>query len=76
MIDERTRQMIEMYLPNPPDPELNDGEYYYLQSTMKGEQVIKVYPLDIFPVRDGTEYGIAQVFEPLVVDTPAFAHVQ
>ena len=44
MIDERTRQMIEMYLPNPPDPELNDGEYYYLQSTMKGEQVIKVYP--------------------------------
>jgi hypothetical protein len=60
MIDERTKQMIETYLPNPPDPELNDGEYYYLQSTMKGEQVIKVYPLDIFPVRDGTEYGIYQ----------------
>ncbi len=60
MIDERTRQMIETYLPNPPDPTLEDGEYYYLQSTMKGEQIIKVFPLDIFPVRDGTEYGIYQ----------------
>ena len=27
MIDERTRQMIETYLPNPPDPDLNEGEY-------------------------------------------------
>lgn len=25
---------------------------------------------------DGTEYGIAKVFEPLVVDSSAFAHVQ
>jgi len=57
MIDERTRQMIEYYLPNPPDPDLGDNEYYWLQEGM-GSRVIRVMPLDIFPVRDGTEYGI------------------
>ena len=57
MIDDRTRQMIEYYLPNPPDPDLEDGEYYWLQEGLTS-RVIKVYPLDIFPVKDGTEYGI------------------
>lgn len=58
MIDERTRQMIEMYLPNPPDPDLEPGEYYWLQEGMNGSRVIKVYALDIFPMKDGTEYGL------------------
>lgn len=52
---DRERQMIEEYLPNPPDPTLGDGEYYYLQN----ERVIRVYPLDILPNKDGgTCYGI------------------
>ena len=58
MIDDRTRQMIEYYLPNPPDPDLEDGEYYFLQEGFERARVIKVYTLDILPVRDGTEYGI------------------
>lgn len=57
---ERERQMIAEYLPGEPDPKLRDGEYYYLQSTMGGERVIKVFPLDILPYHDGTEYGIYQ----------------
>jgi hypothetical protein len=63
MIDERTRQMIEWYLPNPPDPELEEGEYYYRQSTMKGEQVIKVRVTAIFPgeVHQPEEYEIYQI---------------
>lgn len=58
MIDERTRQMIEYYLPNPPDPDLQQGEYYWLQEGFGRPRVIKVYPLDIWPVKDGTEYGL------------------
>ena len=63
MIDERTRQMIEWYLPNPPDPELEEGEYYYRQSTMKGEQVIKVRVTAIFPgeMHQPEEYEIYQI---------------
>ena len=52
--------MIEEYLPGEPDPELEDGEYYYLQSTMGGDRVIKVFPLDVLPHHDGTEYGLYQ----------------
>lgn len=37
---DRERQMIAEYLPHPPDPELQDGEYYYLQSTMGGEAAV------------------------------------
>lgn len=63
MIDDRTRQMIEWYLPNPPDPELGFGEYYYRQSTMKGEQVIKVKVTGIFPgeMHQPEEYEIYQI---------------
>lgn len=64
MIDERTRQAIEEQLPNPPDPDLGFEEFYYLQSTMKGEQVIKVQVLSVFPgmVHEELEYGIYQVW--------------
>ena len=64
MIDDRTRQMIELYLPNPPDPELGFSEYYYRQSTMKGEQVIKVRVTSIFPGErhQPAEYEIFQVW--------------
>ena len=57
---DRERQIIADYLPNPPDPDLQEGEYYYLQSTMGGDRVIRVFPLDILPHKDGTEYGIYQ----------------
>ena len=57
MLDERTRQMIEYYLPNPPDPDLEDGAYYWLQEGMT-ERILKVYPLDTWPMKDGTEYGL------------------
>ena len=59
---DRERQMIEGYLPNPPDPELEDGAYYWLQYLANGStRVLTVYPLDILPVKDGTEYGIYQM---------------
>ena len=63
MIDERTQQMIGRYLPNEPDPELDEGEYYYLQSTMKGEQAIKVKVTGIFPgeMHQPEEYEICQI---------------
>lgn len=63
MIDERTRQMIEAYIPSPPDPELEFGEYYYRQSTLKGEQVIKVRVMAIFPGQphNPEEYEIYQI---------------
>ena len=59
-LTERERQMIEAYLPNPPDESLEWDEYYYLQATASGERVIKVRALQVFPYKDGTEYGIYQ----------------
>ena len=56
MMDERTRLMIETYIPGPRDETLGDGEYYYLQNN----RVIRVWALDILPYRHGTEYGIYQ----------------
>ena len=59
MIDERTQMMIDGYLPNPPDPELGFNEFYWLQYTMDGKsRVLKVQAMDVFPLKDGTEYGI------------------
>lgn len=62
-MDDRTRQMIEAYIPSPPDPELDFGEYYYRQSTMRGEQVIKVRVTAIFPGErhQPDEYEIYQI---------------
>lgn len=57
---DRERQMIAAYLPNPPDPTLEDGEYYFKQATMRGEIIVKVFPLDVLPHHDGTEYGLYQ----------------
>lgn len=59
-MDDRTRQMIEAYLPHPRDPSLEAGEYFFKRDTMRGPQIIRVFPLDIMPMRDGTEYGIYQ----------------
>lgn len=65
MIDDQTRKLIKEYLPNPPDPELGFEEFYYLQCTARGEQVIKVKVKYILPGDDhgGIEYGIYQVCE-------------
>lgn len=64
MIDERTLQAIKDQLPNPPDPDLGLEEFYYLQSTMKGDQVIRVRVRSIFPggMHDEMEYGIYQIW--------------
>lgn len=59
-MDDLTRRMIEAYLPSPPDPTLKPNEYYYRQSTLGGDRVIRVFALDVYPCRDGTEYGIYQ----------------
>ena len=59
-MDDRTRQMIAAYLPNQPDPTLEDGEYYFKQSTMGGERIIRVFALDVLPHEDGVEYGLYQ----------------
>lgn len=56
MIDERTRLMMETYIPRPRDPDLPPGAYYWMQNN----KVIKVWPLDIYPHKDGVEYGIYQ----------------
>lgn len=57
-MDERTRMMIDAYIPSPRDMELEDGEYYYLQATASGERVIKVMPLDVLFAGDHTEYRL------------------
>ena len=59
---DRERLMIQEYLPNPPDPTLGFEEFYYRQSTMKGEQVIKVQVRAIFPAEEGLEYEIFQIY--------------
>lgn len=59
---DRERTMIQEYLPNPPDPTLGFEEFYYRQSTMKGEQVIKVQVREVLPAEEGLEYGIFQIY--------------
>lgn len=51
---DRERLMIQEYLPNPPDPTLEEDEFFLLQNG----RVIRVYPLDILPHKDGTCYGL------------------
>ena len=55
---EQERRDIEYYLPGDPDPMLDEGEYYYLQNLSGTERVIRVFPLDIFPTKHGTQYGL------------------
>ena len=57
---DRERDAIAYYLPHDADPSLECGEYYYLQYTRNNPRVIRVFALDILPVKDGTEYGIYQ----------------
>lgn len=57
---DRQKDMIDYYLPNDPDPTLEDGEYFFLQYTLGNPRVIRVMALDIFPCQDGIEYGIYQ----------------
>ena len=63
MMDDKTRERIKECLPNSPDPELKEDEYYYLQSTMQGEKVIKVRVMSLFPgePHQPMEYEIYQV---------------
>lgn len=55
---DRERQLIEAYIPSPPDPELEFGEYYLLYYGKNGERVRKVYATGIFPHEEGTEYDV------------------
>ena len=61
---DKMKEEIEHYLPHDPDPTLEPGEYYYLQSTQKGEQVIKVQVKCILPgaINGEMEYGIYQAW--------------
>ena len=59
-MDERMQRMIEAYIPSPPDLTLDMSEYYYCRCTAAGDRIIRVFALDILPLRDGTEYGIYQ----------------
>lgn len=54
------RKMIEAYIPHEPDPDLEDGEYYVMDT---GGRVQKVRVTDILPGRLGEEetYGVVQV---------------
>jgi len=55
MIDDRTRMMMEIYLPHPRDTSLELGEYYWQSGSGK---VYRVAVLTILPTKDGYEYGI------------------
>lgn len=58
---DQQRRMIEAYLPHDPDPTLEDDEFFYLQSTTRGERVIRVFALNVLCMGDGsTEYGLYQ----------------
>lgn len=57
---DREKQMIEAYLPNPPDPTLGDQEFYFKHITSGGVRIIRVFALDVLPHREGTEYGLYQ----------------
>ena len=59
-MDDRTRRMIEAYIPSPPDPSLEMSEYYYRRCTSGVDKIIRVFALDILPHLDGTEYGLYQ----------------
>lgn len=52
---ERQKQLIAAYLPHPRDPELEDGEYYVMDTAWK---VRRVFIGDILPKDDYTTYGV------------------
>lgn len=57
MLTEREKQLIDAYIPSPPDPSLEDGEYYILDDY---DRVQKVYINQINPghLNEGTVYGV------------------
>lgn len=57
-MDERTRKMIEYYIPGERDESLEDGEYYFKQCTSAGDRILRVWALDVLPHEDETEYGL------------------
>lgn len=54
---DRQKQMIEYYLPSPPDPELGFNEYYICDAY---DKIQKVYIQDINPgpLNEGLVYGV------------------
>lgn len=54
-MDDRTRRMIEAYIPNPRDPELGFDEFYCRNSA---DKVCKVYVSSIFPYKEYIIYGL------------------
>lgn len=57
---DRERELCLFYIPGEPDGTLGAEEFYWLQPTLGGDRVIRVYALDVLPRHDGTEYGIYQ----------------
>lgn len=57
-LTDRQKQLIEAYLPTPPDPELEDDEYYVMGTDWR---VHKVYVRDLLPHEDDTTYGVYEV---------------
>lgn len=55
---DRQKQMIDAYLPSPPDPTLDFDEYYVLD---KAGRVRKVRMRDILLHGDDTTYGVVEV---------------
>ena len=55
MMDDRTRMMMETYLPHQRDKSLQNGEYYW---QAPNGRVYRVLALDVLPTRDGIEYGL------------------
>ena len=60
MTEKRRKQLIDAYIPNLRDESLGIGEYYYKQETTNGPRILRVVVREIFPYKDGTEYGIYQ----------------
>ena len=55
---DRQKQLIAAYLPNPRDPELNEGEYYVLDTN---DRVRKVEIRRILPRDERITYGVYEV---------------
>lgn len=55
---DRERQLIEAYLPNPPDPELGFMDYYVRDTA---DRVRKVHVSDFFPHEETMEYDVYEI---------------
>ena len=71
---DRERSMIEGYIPSPPDPELQIGEYYVLDAR---DRPTKVHIVNIAPTREQMIYQVFTesgklVHGPWETDTETF----